>query len=137
MSVVWRESLAIGISEIDSQHKELLARFGNLLAACKESRGISELRSLLAFLDDYVIVHFRDEEQLQVQHNYPDQAEHKRQHTYFIARLKELKQEVESDGVALHHVIEVNNMLLNWLINHISVVDKELGRFLQEARKGN
>lgn len=137
MSVAWRESLATGITEIDNQHQELLNRFGNLLSACRESKGISKLRSLLAFLDEYVIEHFRDEEQLQSQYNYPGLAEHKRQHASFISRLDELKREVDTDGVALHHVIETNNMLLNWLVNHISVVDKELGRFLQEVRTGS
>lgn len=133
MGVEWRDSLAIGVEEIDNQHKELLSRFDSLLSACKQGRGIGELKTLLGFLDEYVVAHFSDEERLQQLHRYPGLAEHRRQHESFIARLKALKDEISTDGVAVHNVIETNNLLLNWLVNHISVVDRELGKFLQTA----
>ncbi len=133
MGVEWRESLAIGVDEIDNQHKELLLRFDGLLRACREGRGIGELKGLLGFLDEYVVEHFRDEERLQQLHRYPGLAEHRRLHASFIARVKALKDEISADGVAVHNVIETNNLLLNWLVNHISVVDRELGKFLQAA----
>jgi hemerythrin len=56
--IEWRASLAIGVEEIDGQHKELLQRFNSLLAACEGGKGIKELTGLLKFLDDYIIEHF-------------------------------------------------------------------------------
>lgn len=135
MAIEWRESLSIGVEGIDEQHKELLRRFDQLLNACKFGKGIDELKGLLEFLSDYVIIHFRDEELIQYQRQYPGYEEHKKQHDGFVVRLEALKREVGTQGVAVHHVMETNNMLLNWLINHISVVDKQLGRFLQENRQ--
>lgn len=131
MGIEWRDSLAIGVEEIDSQHKELLARFNKLLSACEGGKGISELRELLTFLDDYVKRHFSDEEALQRRHGYPDYESHKQEHDSFISRLKALKEEISSEGVAVHHVMETNNMLLKWLINHISRVDTQLGKFIR------
>ena len=39
MWIRWRESLAIGVEEIDSQHRELVEQFGRLLVACEQGRG--------------------------------------------------------------------------------------------------
>jgi hemerythrin len=131
MGIVWRESLAIGVPEIDRQHKELLSRFDRLLKACEAGKGMEELQKLLGFLDNYVVRHFSDEEGLQRNHQYPGYAAHKSEHDGFIARLKTLKDEIKADGVAVHHVTETNNMLLKWLINHISKLDGELGAYLR------
>lgn len=131
MGITWRESLAIGVPEIDDQHKELLSRFDSLLKACEEGKGMDELRRLLGFLDEYVISHFGNEEGIQRNHHYPGYAAHKKEHDGFIARVKALKDEIKSDGVAVHHVTETNNMLLKWLINHIAKVDAELGAYLR------
>jgi len=131
--IEWRASLAIGVEEIDGQHKELLQRFNSLLAACEGGKGIKELTGLLKFLDDYIIEHFRDEEKLQESSGYPEFEEHKKLHDAFIERIFELQNEILIEGIAVHHVLETNNILLKWLINHISVEDKKLGKFLREA----
>jgi hemerythrin len=133
MGIEWRDSLAVGVEEIDSQHKQLLRHFDQLLRACEAGKGIEELKILLDFLDGYVIHHFSDEEGIQRQHGYPGYEAHKREHDAFVARLKALKQETCREGVALHHVVETNHLLLKWLIHHISTVDVQLGRFLKDA----
>lgn len=129
----WRESLAIGVEEIDNQHKELLQRFNALLAACEGGKGMAELKGLLIFLDEYIVKHFSDEENLQQSCNYPRYAEHKKLHDDFVERVFTLQNEILIEGVAVHHVLETNNLLLKWLVNHISVEDKKLGKFLRGA----
>jgi hemerythrin len=134
MAVEWRDSLSVGIREIDDQHRELLVHFNQLLSACKAGEGLEELRRVLLFLDEYVIRHFTDEENLQRQHGYPGFEAHKKEHESFIARLKVLKQEIDCEGCALHHVMETNNLLLKWLLNHISAVDVQLGTYLKSLQ---
>lgn len=131
MGIEWRDSLAIGVDAIDNQHKELLLRFDRLLSACQEGKGIEELKKLQRFLGEYVHTHFNDEETLQRQHHYPDFEAHHAEHKYFIDRLNQLNAETQQEGISTHHVVETNNMLLKWLLNHISKVDKKLGIFLK------
>jgi len=131
MGIAWRESLSIGVTEIDNQHKQLLSHFDQLLKACESGKGLEELKRLLGFLDEYVIKHFNDEESIQRLRNYPGYPAHKKEHESFVAQLTTLKQEVSNEGVALHHVMETNNLLLKWLIHHISTVDVQLGAFLK------
>lgn len=57
MGIEWRDSLSIGVKEIDDQHKQLLSHFDQLLKACETGKGREELATLLNFLDQYVIKH--------------------------------------------------------------------------------
>lgn len=135
MGIEWRDSLSIGVDEIDNQHKQLLSHFDQLLKACETGKGKDELKILLGFLDGYVVKHFKDEESIQRVRNYPGYPDHKQEHETFIGRLKVLNQEISSEGYALHHLMETNNLLLKWLIHHISTVDVQLGTFLKTLGK--
>lgn len=133
MGIKWRESLAIGVETIDNQHRELLRHFDALLNACEAGRGMGELKKLLDFLDQYVQQHFRDEERLQRLYSYPDYEGHFREHCSFVDRIRKLQDEVAREGAALHHLIETNDLLFKWLVNHISKADMALGAFLARA----
>ncbi|MDU0459240.1 MAG: bacteriohemerythrin [Geobacteraceae bacterium] len=133
MGIQWRDSLSVGVEVIDKQHKELLMRFDRLLTACEEGKGVVELKRLLAFLEEYVQTHFRDEEALQQLRRYPGYEEHRAQHASFVARIRELREKTDKEGFSTHHVLETNNMLLKWLLNHISKVDTKLGEFINSG----
>jgi hemerythrin len=133
MGIQWRESFSVGVEKIDNQHKELLLRFDRLLNACQEGKGTEELKKLQAFLGEYVITHFKDEEVLQRLHKYPDYEAHRAEHLSFIDRINSLKEETIHEGVSTHHVVETNNLLLKWLLNHIAKVDAKLGTFLKSV----
>ena len=130
MKLAWNEDLAIGIQAIDEQHKELFNRFGKMLEACNSGCGREEIGNLLLFLNDYVHTHFRDEERLQQSKGFPDYAAHCEQHRIFIGKLNQLDLTLKDGGASLTLIISANNMLLDWLVNHIAVMDKKIGQFL-------
>lgn len=131
MGISWRDDLAIGDEKIDSQHRELIERFDNLLSACRNGEGKQELARLLDFLDQYVILHFGEEESRQRLVGYPAYPGHRVQHKDFIEKISQLKSRIASDGeIQLDHLLETNSMLLDWLVNHISTSDKALGEFI-------
>jgi hemerythrin len=131
MGIQWRDSFSIGVDAIDNQHKELLLRFDRLLNACQAGQGVEELKKLQTFLEEYVHTHFNDEEALQRHNHYPDYENHRAEHIYFINQINKLKSETQEEGISAHHVVETNNMLLKWLLNHIAQVDTKLGAFLK------
>lgn len=131
MGIAWQENLAVGVDTIDDQHKELLRRFDSLLQACNKGRGREELVRLLNFLNEYVICHFRDEEKLQQDCGYPGYSSHCQEHDHFIERLKGLQKELAVEGASLPVVIRTNNVMLDWLINHIAKSDTKIGEFLR------
>jgi hemerythrin len=133
MATEWNETLATGNSAIDNQHKELFKRFDSLMEACHQRKGKEELLNLLMFLGDYVKTHFAMEEELQIKHSYPDYPAHKEQHEGFIVDLHKLEQQFKEGGATLTLVIQTNQTMVNWLINHINVKDKHLAAYLRAS----
>lgn len=131
MGIEWREFLAVGVEEIDEQHKELFSRVNDLLAACDEGKGADELLRLLTFLDEYALSHFAAEEKLQQVNHYPDYLKHRDQHKEFIGRIADLKQELSLGNGGLPTVISTSRFAVGWLTEHISKVDKALGDYLR------
>jgi len=131
MAIEWNEELATGNRDIDSQHRELFARFDKLLTACNQRKGKEEVINLLQFLGDYVKSHFALEERLQVEHSYPHYGEHKSQHDSFIMDLHGLETQLSQEGASLPLVIQTNQTMVNWLINHINVTDRQMAGYLR------
>jgi len=131
MALEWTEGLAVGHSLIDQQHRELLRRFDELMEACRQARGKERIVALLGFLDSYVATHFGEEERLMDRLAYPGTAEHKAQHRHFTGRLEALKTDLRDMGVSSALVISTNQILLNWIIQHIKTVDVQFGAFLK------
>ncbi|HEX2986328.1 MAG TPA: hemerythrin family protein [Caproiciproducens sp.] len=128
---MWKDSLKIGVSSIDSQHKELCDRIDALFAACGKGHGKDEILKTLEFLESYTIKHFSDEEKLQRSSSYPKVAEHKEMHEYFKKKLADLKKEIQEQGASVSVVSQTNYFLMDWLLNHIQKVDTELARYIK------
>ncbi len=135
MPLEWTEELETGVAEIDNQHKELFRRINMLRDAAKEGKGRDAIDEIFDFLGQYVIEHFSSEEKLMQQYEYPEADVHIRQHRYFIESYQKLKKDLHDSGQRLLIFIETNAFLGKWWMDHISKVDKALGRFLKEKMR--
>ncbi|NLY53094.1 MAG: hemerythrin family protein [Firmicutes bacterium] len=132
MVMQWRDDLATGVELIDSQHQELIARVNRLLTACHEGRGKAEVADIVDFLGHYVVTHFRDEEELQRSVAYPEYDAHKTMHEKFLADYNQLKGQLETEGATVRLVVLVNKVVVDWLVHHISRVDKAFAAYYRE-----
>lgn len=130
--MMWNDNLKIGVSLIDSEHKELCDRIDKLLAACTQGHGKEELVGTIEFLESYTIKHFGDEEKLQRASTYPKVAEHKKLHDFFTGKIAELKNDVQNNGVNIATISKTNYFLMDWLLNHIQKVDSELAQYIKQ-----
>jgi hemerythrin len=135
MRVEWQEYLAVGVAEIDHQHKRLFDKFNALLAACEEDRGDEELNRLFWFLDAYVATHFKDEERLMQRLAFPDYNKHREQHMAFTRQIVALKERLKNEGTTPSLISTVSLTMTGWLIEHISGMDRAIGRFVKEREK--
>ena len=126
MSIEWNEDLATGIAEIDNQHKEIFAQLNVMLDAMDKGKGREEIDQVLAFLGNYVATHFRDEERFMSEHSYEGLPLQRIEHSQFIKDFYHVKKELSQCGNTLHVVVKVEQVLGNWLINHIKVEDKKM-----------
>lgn len=136
MKVQWREHLSVGVEEIDEQHRRLFDAFNAFVAACNGGKGKEEVTRLFDFLDAYVITHFAAEERLQKRFAFPEYEKHREQHQKFIADLVDMKERLSSEGATLPLVITTGRVMAGWLIEHISGMDRNFGRFVREQERG-
>ena len=136
MALAWAANLAVGVDEIDLQHKELFLRLNALLQAMREGRGRDEIARTLGFLEQYVVVHFTAEDKLMAKHGYPAQAAqaHRKQHAEFIQVFKGLKSEFQATGPSSMLILKLQQGVCDWLLAHIGKTDLELGTFLRAQR---
>ena len=130
MGLTWTPDLAVGVKDIDDQHKQLFAAMDRLAAAvrAKDDRGI---KATLAFLGKYVETHFAGEEFHMRRLSYPGTAGHVEAHRAFVAEFVALKTAYEQQGAVPSVVMKMNNYLFEWLNQHIRKVDTAFGKFLQ------
>jgi len=132
MALQWTESLATGVDTIDKQHKELIVRVNSLLDACQQGKDKLVMTGLLNYLADYATNHFSEEEKYMLQFDYPRYEEHKEEHKKFISDFGLLKEKFDSEGAATRLVLITNKTIVDWLVNHMNSIDKDLCVFLKE-----
>ncbi len=132
----WTEDLSVGIEEIDEQHKELISRINDLVDSVRQHVCKYKIGDVIKFLDEYIFVHFGDEEGLMIRYGYPDYPAHKAQHEYFIREFADLRKELEKlEGGkkrgSYDLSVETNRVVVDWILDHIAKVDKKLGAYLK------
>lgn len=135
MALGWTDSLSVGVDMIDKQHKAWFEKAEQLFEAGKSGKAKEFIAELLNFLDEYTQMHFRDEEAYMKKINYPEYDVQKKLHTAFIAELAKLKQDFAQSGGNILVILNANQMVLNWLTNHISTQDKKIGQYAKKMGK--
>ncbi|MEG4070867.1 hemerythrin family protein [Microcoleus sp. Pol11C2] len=131
--VIENDSLSIGIPEIDRQHKQLIDPLNTLVDALFANRGKEKIKDIVDFLDLYVAQHFGFEETCMQRYNCPVSSNNAAAHTKFIKTLSEVKQELQTTGSSLSLAIKVNEQLLDWFVNHIKKVERELKSYISKS----
>ncbi len=127
----WTPDLAVGVAEIDNQHKALFTKLNSLLDAMGKGTGDTEVIRLVDFLGQYVVDHFWTEEKYMARSHYPGAALHKLQHAGFIREFTKLKDQLSTRGVSAALVLGAHKQVSDWLVNHICKTDKVLGAFIK------
>jgi len=131
----WNDTLIIGVTQIDKEHKKLFTAVDRLLGALKRGEGREKTAQMLNYAVTYTKEHFRDEENLQERFAYPGINAHKRQHAQFILQANELVKDFGTAGPNVALTIKINKAMVDWLINHINTEDKKFGEHMTKAIK--
>lgn len=126
----WNNGFSVGIESIDLQHKKLIATINELYCSIHSSAEKETVGVTLQRLIDYTDNHFKHEEKLFAQHNYPDQDQHISGHNKLIKQVLEFKQRFDrkEDNVGA----ELLEFLKDWLVFHIKNTDMKYGPFLKQ-----
>ena len=121
----------VGITKIDTQHRELIERLNAVIKMGAGAVSKEETDKTFKMLSEYVAKHFGDEENLMKQHNFPKIDWHKEQHKLYVQNINNLKKEFDANGPSAKFTLDLNNALINWIVRHIKSADIELGKYLK------
>ena len=129
--LAWDPSLAIGVAEIDDQHRSLVEKAAQFDAAVRAGESSRTLQELFDFLARYAQEHFEAEERLMREAGYPRLASHMLEHAEFRRRLATLLPHWESEGDSTSLLMAVSGFLIRWLREHIASSDRAIGEYLR------
>ena len=134
--VVWDEKYSTGIDDIDDQHKQLVFLTNELYQACLNGKNAvgPVFKDAMSQMVEYVRFHFKTEQDLLKQMNYPYYKDHAVQHNELIKHIIEASNEFVQGKrfVANKFVIT----LKDWVFGHIAYYDKiYVSYFDGQARK--
>ncbi len=132
--ISWTEDLAVGVEAVDDQHKQFFKAANNLAEAMWEGRTKEEVGRTLDFLTEYAALHFHDEETLMTKYQYPQLTAQQSAHIAFNNQMKDLQNRYRSGESASTIAIELLNGACDWFRNHIRLMDKPMGEFVQSKQ---
>jgi len=127
-NIVWSDTLSIGKTEIDAEHKQLIRIANSLLRAMQEGRNKNDFAKILHELREYTVFHFNNEEEYMRSIGYPDLNKHMEEHNILKRRVKDFQHSVfigENVEFGL-----LREMLKDWLVGHILSCDLLIKEYL-------
>ncbi|MFH2136006.1 MAG: bacteriohemerythrin [Pseudomonadota bacterium] len=114
--LIWTDNLNTGIDVIDNQHKRIVDYINKLYSVHNSNAGKAAVKDVIDELVDYTLTHFAFEEGMLDDYNYGQLSEHRVMHEQFAEQVRELRDSFDSSENAS---IELNNLMVTWLFNHI------------------
>ena len=119
----WTDNLAVGIVEIDLQHKQLVGMVNDLHSAMLQGKANDVLGVMLRRLAAYTDTHFATEERYFERFGYDGAAVHELQHRQFGDKIADFRRSFEEGRVLLS--VDLMSFLKTWLTDHISGIDQK------------
>jgi hemerythrin-like metal-binding protein/PAS domain S-box-containing protein len=133
--IVWDKKFELGNNTVDMQHKSLCEMINNLILQCEHGKAADTLHETLAFLVDYTVYHFENEEALQIKTGFPEYENHKKIHEGFKVTVSELVRRFDKNGSSDELVKDIRETVIAWLTNHMQNEDIRIGKHIREKKQ--
>lgn len=134
--MLWKDKYELGVTLIDTQHKELFQRVEAFLKTLRETSSweekVSRVNETLEFMNEYVVEHFRAEEAYQRKIGYPGYEEHRKIHAEMVHYVLQVTAQYKEKGFDQQLMQQFSGKLLAWLINHVAAEDQRIATYAIE-----
>ncbi|NOR69666.1 MAG: bacteriohemerythrin [Methylomarinum sp.] len=122
---IWQKDYGIGHALVDNQHQYLFDLANNIL----EAKTKSEMIKYVMLLYKYVREHFRAEEALMKDIEYPEYSTHKKIHDMLLDKMVSISDNINQNNWDND---EIRVFMRDWVLDHILVKDKALGKYINQ-----
>ncbi len=123
----WSSYFALGIDQIDDQHKKLVEMLNDMYDGIKSGHAEDVLKVVLDRLLRYTRSHFLAEEKYMMEIGYPGFDDHFKRHYELNSQVEELVRKHDS-GEHVNY-LEVVTFLRDWLQVHIMEEDMQIAKY--------
>ena len=114
MPIKWDSKLSVGNSDIDTEHKLIIAHINALELVLRHPVEKDYLKFFIDQLLEFTTEHFYHEEQLQLKFRFPHYEENKKGHQALMTE-------------------KVNGLMRKWFIDHIVKSDMKMKGFMDKS----
>ena len=87
LEIIWTDDFSVGVSLFDEQHKQLVNMLNKLISHPEATTDSETISDLLTDMTQYAHEHFKAEEKLMQQYDFPDYGSHKNRHREFLKQV--------------------------------------------------
>ena len=133
MSLIkWKEEFCVGVTEVDYEHRELVALINSLHKDMREGASRGAIVDALGEIYAQISAHFALEEKFMRETRYMAYAEHKEDHEILLDDLRDIMDQVEDDGS--YNEERLSKDLSYWFSEHFRTHDARLHRHAHDPR---
>ena len=130
--IQWEDSYALGIPDVDHEHKALIDLINRLHAALGGAAGKEEIADFLADLHASVAAHFALEESVMRQCSYDQLASHKADHERLLDDIRDIMDDHMLEDRAGYEQALAERLRI-WFEQHFRTADRRLHDMLPRA----
>lgn len=124
----WQDNFAVGIREIDHEHRELIGLINSLHAALGAERAGDRVEMFLGEIFAEISAHFALEERVMRERHYAAVIEHKADHERLLDQLRDMM-DAQAEGAILDDS-RFGAELAEWFAGHFRTHDSRFHRSL-------
>ncbi len=127
----WNEQFSVTNEFIDNQHKQIISIINDLYESQRKDDQFETMESIFIRLKEYANTHFRDEEKLLAEWQYPNLKEHHEAHQKLINKL--LEEQKEFINMKKQYPIrQLLSFIKEWLVDHLYTMDKKYIPYIKQ-----
>lgn len=128
--IEWTDDLDVGVADLNEHHQKIINAIMELFLVLQEDKGHEVADRMINDLEDYFGEHFKAEEKLFEEHNYPDAEAHKLEHENMIKEIRKYMQNEDAgEQVATREIVD---FFKDWFLNHVKEHDMKYKTFFHK-----
>lgn len=128
----WTPQFTVNHPTMDEHHQKIFKLVNQLHEGIFSKKAKEVLGEILYALIDYTVLHFAEEESIMRQHNYPGYTQHKTEHEWLLAQVREFERKFTAgDNTFTPEMFHF--LVSDWLVKHILGMDKMYAPFLKSG----
>lgn len=132
--IAWGEFLSVGVAEMDDEHRQFIARVNEVNSAIVGVEDKETVARAMRRMLTEAAQHFRHEQMLLAEWNYPEAAEHAAKHAQLMVQFERAMKEFAESDISFVWALK-GLQVKQLLVEHLLKEDVKYRDFLRAQRK--